>query len=75
MQAGSLVDTEGLAHVVGDEGSHRLAVVGLNNTRKSGDGAGAHLLGEEAKDTDLGKTSVVDLGSKAGGLLLLGHVL
>ena len=73
--ASSLVDTESLAHVVGDEGSHRLTIIGLDNTRKGGDGAGAYLLGEEAKDTKLSKTSVVDLSPKTGGLLLFGHVL
>ena len=75
IRAGSLVATEGLAHVVGNEGSHRLAVVGLHNTREEGNRSRSALLGEEAKDTELGKTSVVDLGSKTGGLLLLGHVL
>ena len=75
IRAGSLVATEGLTHVVGNEGSHRLAVVGLHNTREEGNRSRSALLREETKDTELGKTSVVDLGSKAGGLLLLGHVL
>ena len=70
-----LVETPSTSEVVGHEWSHRLTIVGLNDTRKGGDGAGAYLLGEEAKDTNLSKTSVVDLSPKTGGLLLLGHVL
>ena len=70
-----LVDAEGLAEIVGNEGSHWFAVIWLNNTRKGRDGARADLLRKESKDTDLGKTAIVDLGSEAGCLLLLGHVL
>mmetsp|Transcript_14465 Transcript_14465/g.29200 ORF Transcript_14465/g.29200 Transcript_14465/m.29200 type:complete len:107 (-) Transcript_14465:1097-1417(-) len=70
-----LAHAEGLTEIVGDEGGHWFAVIWLNNSRKGRDGARADLLRKESKDTDLGKTTIVDLGSEAGCLLLLGHVL
>jgi hypothetical protein len=70
-----LVEAPSTAEVVGDEGGHRLAIVGLNNTGEEGNRSRSALLGEEANDAKLGKTSVVDFGSKTAGLGLLGHVL
>ena len=70
-----LVETPSTSEVVGHEGSHRLAIVGLDNTGEEGNRSRSALLGEETDDTELGKTSVVDLGSEAAGLGLLGHVL
>ena len=70
-----LVETPGTSEVVGHEGSHRLTIVGLDDTGEEGNRSRSALLGEETDDTKLSKTSIVDLGSEAAGLGLLGHVL
>ena len=71
----NLVHTEGHSKVVGGEGGHWLTIVRLDNSSKSWNGSWADLFTEESKDTDLGKTSVVDFGNKTLVLLFLAHVL
>lgn len=56
-------------------GGHNITIVVGDNTLEKGNGS-LHLgLRDEAKDTQLCQSSVVDLGPEALLLLLLGHVL
>ena len=60
---------------IGGEWGHWLSIVSLDDSGKNWNGTWGALLRKESKDSDLGKTSVVDLGTKTRLLLLLGHVL
>ena len=57
------------------ERSHDLSRVRLDDSAESGNGSRGNLRGKESEDTKHSKTAVVDLGTEAGLLLLLAHVL